>query len=77
MRLGLQAIARIFDWSDNDIQINELLNYFKSIIENNAMTNNRRFLSNTSTASAIMRPFCHPYSRSPTPYKILHTLYHR
>lgn len=59
MRLGLQAIARIFDWSDNDIQINELLNYSKSIIENDIanMINNRQFLNKASTATAVMRHF--------------------
>ena len=79
MRLGLQAIARIFDWSDNDIQMNELLNYSKSIIENDTMTNNRRFLSNTSTASAIMRHFviliheAQPHIKYCTPFVIHNT----
>lgn len=79
MRLGLHVIARIFDWTDEDIQINELLNYSKNIIENNAMTNNRRFLSNTSTASSVMRQFvilihdAQPHITYCTPFTIVNT----
>ena len=71
-------IANIFNWTDDDIQINELRNYSKSIIKNDidTMTNNRQFLSKVSTASTVMRHFVilihemQPYMEYGTPFII-------
>lgn len=81
MRLGLHVIANIFNWTDNDIQLNELLTYSKNIIKSNndAIVNSSRFLSHHSTASAVMRHFviliheAHPYLITNTPFVIANT----
>ena len=59
MKNELLTIANIFGWTPNDIQLNELLDYYKNLLKDNskAIANNRLFLKNYSTASTIMTYF--------------------
>jgi hypothetical protein len=59
MKNELLTIANIFGWSANNIQLNEQLDYHTNLLkeDNRKLANNRLFLSNYSTASAIMRYF--------------------
>lgn len=81
MRLGLHVIAKIFNWTDDDIQINDLLFYCKNLREKNEdITNKSRlFLNKQPTAPTVMRHFvdlienARPYMGYCTPYVIVNT----
>lgn len=59
MKNELLNIANIFGWTADDIQLNELLDYYKNLIkeDSKAIADNRLFLRNYSTASTIMAYF--------------------
>lgn len=59
MKNELLTIANIFGWTANDIQLNELLDYYKNLIkeDSKAIADNRLFLRNYSTTSEIMSYF--------------------
>ena len=59
MKNELLTIANIFGWTADDIQLNELLDYYKNLIkeDSKAIADNRLFLRNYSTASTIMTYF--------------------
>lgn len=81
MRLGLHVIANIFDWTDEDIQINDLLRYCKNLHEKNEDNANksRLFLNKQPTPPAVMRHFVDliedskPYMEYNTPFVIYNT----
>lgn len=81
MRLGLHVIAKIFNWTDDDIQINDLLFYCKNLREKNEDIANksRLFLNKQPTAPAVIRHFVdlientRPYMEYGTPYVIVNT----
>lgn len=59
MKNELLTIANIFGWTTDDIQLYELLDYYKNLLKNSPkdIANNRLFLNNYSTATTIMRYF--------------------
>ena len=59
MKNELLAIANIFGWTADDIQLNELLDYYKNLLKDSPkdIANNRLFLNNYSTETTIMRYF--------------------
>ena len=59
MKNELLTIANIFGWTADDIQLNELLDYYKNLIkeDSKAIADNHLFLRNYSTASTIMAYF--------------------
>lgn len=81
MRLGLHVIAKIFNWTDDDIQINDLLFYCKNLREKNEDIANksRLFLNKQPTAPTVMHHFvdlienARPYMEYCTPYVIVNT----
>lgn len=81
MNNDLLAIASVFGWTANDIELNEQLDYYKNLIkeDNKAITQSRLFLRNYSTASEIMSFFVNlmhdadPLLDTNTPFIIVNT----
>ena len=59
MKNDLLTIANIFGWTADNIELNELLDYYTNLLkeDNREIANSRLFLSNCSTNSATMRRF--------------------
>lgn len=81
MNNDLLAIANIFGWTADNIELNEQLDYYKNLIkeDSKAITQSRLFLRNCSTASEILSYFvdlmhdADPLLDTNTPFIIVNT----
>lgn len=81
MNNDLLAIANIFGWTTDNIELNKQLDYYKNLIkeDSKATTQSRLFLRNCSTASEIMSYFvdlmhqAEPLLDTNTPFIIVNT----